>query len=86
MKKIAIMLLAASLVVLLSSCGGCETPECYKAKQDYEASQAEIRRQNVETERKFEIEREKIRAEAEAKKPESVRLQEAKNKETTVGE
>lgn len=86
MKKIAIAISAAVLVFLLSSCSECDTAECWNAKAAFEKQQAEAKERREAAENAFRIERLKAEAEIEKAKPESVRLQEAKNQETTAGE
>lgn len=86
MKKALIFLSAAVLTFLLASCSGCETKECWDSKAAFEKQQSETRAQNAATLRAFEIEKMKAQAAIEAAKPESVRLQETKNAETTTGE
>lgn len=84
-KSILIATLAAALTFLLASCSGdCNTKECYEARSAYEAQQSKIRQEQADAEHRRYIEAKKAEAEIEAKKPESVRVQEAKNKEPSA--
>lgn len=78
--------IAITFMFLLASCSECETKECWDAKTANEAQQAEIRARNEATKREYELAKMKAEAEIEKAKPESVRLQEVKNQETTTGE
>jgi PBP1b-binding outer membrane lipoprotein LpoB len=87
MKKFTIFALSAALVFLLASCSEpCQTQECWDAKAKYEREKSETAQKEADAEHRRFIERQKAKAEIEASKPESVRLQEVKNEETTVGE
>lgn len=84
-KTFSIIALVAILTVLLSSCEGNKYPP---STEEVRLEQIRLDHESIENDkrRSHELEMEKVRAEAEAKIPESVRLQAEKNKETTVGE
>lgn len=79
MKKIISLFI---LTFLLVSCwtAGCQTKECL----DYAIQKQKLEQEQLEKDRAFELEQMKIQAEIEANKPVEVRVQEAKNEETSV--
>jgi hypothetical protein len=81
MKKTNLAAIALA-TFLLASCGTeCETKECWDSKASYESAKASNDDAAKEAAHRRNIEALNARAAAEASKPESVRIQEAKNEE-----